>query len=135
MALIYHSTSVLKVSTWPVSPPQDLAVPPLAGTTAGRERAWGGGVLLLLPWAGGVKPSKVKLRPEKGKEKRDKNEDQGAGWRAARSGGGVGWGSIWVLPLFTLSPSLLWGFGAGSRWGVALLANAGASPQKTNYLW
>ncbi|MBA7552477.1 hypothetical protein ES705_45040 [subsurface metagenome] len=48
--------------------------------------------------------------------------------------GGGGWGSIWVLPSLSLSPFSFRGFGAGCRMGEPVLANAGASPQKTYHL-
>ncbi len=63
------------------------------------------------------------------------NKTQGAGGRAARPGSGGGWGSTRFPPIMTRSEATPQGLGAGSRWGVTLLANAGASPQKSNYLW
>ena len=92
-------------------------------------------VLLLLPRAGGVKTSKVELRTGAGKERWPQSKALGAGGRAARPRRGGGWGSTGIMPLLALSPSLFWGLGAGSRGGVALLANAGDNQQKTNYPW
>lgn len=56
-------------------------------------------------------------------------------WGGVLPARGGGWGSTGIMPLLALSPSLFWGLGAGSRGGVALLANAGDNQQKTNYPW
>ncbi|GAI70013.1 unnamed protein product, partial [marine sediment metagenome] len=60
---------------------------------------------------------------------------QGAGGRAARPGSGGGWGSVRIILNLTESPNHTQGLGGGSRWGEPVLANAGANPQKSNYLW
>ncbi len=92
-------------------------------------------MLLLLPRAGGVKPTRVELRIGKREEKRGKNKAQGAGGRAARTRGGGGWGSTVFLAIQPRTLTHPQGLGAVSRWGVTVLANAGASPHKSYCLW
>ncbi len=65
----YYSTSVLKVSI-PRRPTRGpWPTPPYQEQPKGGSVHLGGGVLLLLPRAGGVKSLKVELRIRKRKEK------------------------------------------------------------------